>query len=374
MWNLILFVWLTVARAGDVTIDVLDIGQGDSILVRGGGKTVLIDAGDRPSNTVAQLQSLGVTRLDLVVATHPHADHIGRMPEVLQTFAVGLYLDNGLPHTTQTYLDTMALIESKQIPYRTAQRGTKLNLGGEATFTVLFPDSAGPLRDTRSDLNSNSVVLRLDHGENSFLFTGDAEEPTEQRLLADGLGQIDVLKVAHHGSNHSSTAGFLRTVDPTYALISVGRENRYHHPGVETMDRLGASGAMIYRTDLSGNLRVLSDGVHIEVLEGGLPELAIVRTVPWDDRVSTIPRRGRGSPTPGNAADPLPAPKVTPPPAPVEPTRAPPTAGEPTAKAADTAETGPSDKEVRKADKAARKAARRKARDERKAQGSGGLY
>ncbi len=262
-----------------VTVDVLDVGQGDAILIRGGGKTILIDAGDRTADPVEQLRRLGVTRFDLVVATHPHADHIGRMADVLRSFEVALYLDNGLPHTTATYQATMATIAERSIPYRTAERGTKISLGEEAMFTVLFPDSGGMLTETRSDLNSNSVVMRLDHGENCFLFTGDAEEPTEERLVGDGLGPCEVLKVAHHGSNHSSTDAFLDRVQPTYALISVGTSNRYSHPGPETLGRLSAHGSMIYRTDLSGDLRVISDGARIEVLEGTIEELDGVEVV-----------------------------------------------------------------------------------------------
>jgi competence protein ComEC len=328
------------ADAGVVTIDVLDVGQGDAILVRGGGKTVLIDAGDRTADPIAQLTQLGVTKLDLVVASHPHADHIGKMPDVLKLFDVGLYLDNGLPHTTQTYLQTMAMVHGKGIPYRTAERGTRINLGDEAVFTVLFPDSGGRLTDTRSDLNSNSVVLRLDHGENCFLFTGDAEEPTEHRLLQDGLGPCDVLKVAHHGSNHSSTDAFLDTVAPTYALISTGKDNRYGHPGEETLARLQSRGIMVYRTDLSGDLRVISDGTRIEILEGTLDELAGVAVV-------------TGPPPP------------TPPAAPASP---------PVAPAPVPAAGGEDPREVRRAEREARKQARREAREARKREKRGGLY
>jgi beta-lactamase superfamily II metal-dependent hydrolase len=328
------------AEAGDVLVDVLDVGQGDSILIRGGGKTVLIDAGDRPCNSVEQLKSLGITHFDLVVATHPHADHIGRMPDVLEDFDVDLYMDNGLSHTTLTYAQTMEEVQEKHIPYQPAQRGTKIPMGDEATFTVLFPDQGGKLTDTRSDLNANSVVLRLDHGENSFLFTGDSEEPTEQRLLADGLQPVDVLKVAHHGSQYSTTQAFLDAVKPTYALISVGTDNRYGHPGPDTLARLVASGAMVYRTDLSGDLRVVSDGRHLEVLEGPLDELQTLAIQPWsaDLRVAT-----QTPPSPPTRPQPAPAPVV------------------PTA----TPEPKLTAKEQRKLDRAKKKAARAEARAKR---------
>jgi len=262
------------AAAGVLTVDVLDIGQGDAILVRGGGKTALIDSGDRNSPTVAQLHQLGVERLDLVVASHPHADHIGRMPDVLQSFEVGLYLDSGLPHTTRIFESTMSAVEDVGVDYASANRGMILRLGEEATFTVLFPIDGKMLRGTRSDLNSNSVVLRLDHGANSFLFTGDAEAPTERALIAAGIEPVDVLKVPHHGSHHSSTRAFLEALGPQIAVISAGRANKYGHPDDEAVHRLGEVGAAIYRTDLSSHLRIISDGESLEVLEGSVAEIA----------------------------------------------------------------------------------------------------
>lgn len=262
-----------------VFIDLLDIGQGDAILIRAGGKTALVDSGDRGRDTVEQLRRLGVERLDLVVATHPHADHIGTMHEVVQSFEVGLFLDNGLPHTTATYERMMRAVEEQQVPYRTARAGMRLNLGDEAALHVLFPTEQ-PIRGTRSDLNSNSVVLWLEHGEVDVLLTGDAEAPTERALLRQGIGPIEVLKVAHHGGDHSSTASFLDALEPQVALISVGASNRYGHPGEETLERLGDRGVPVYRTDLSGHIRVLSDRRSFEVFEGSLEELGATFPLP----------------------------------------------------------------------------------------------
>lgn len=263
------------AVAGVVLVDMLDVGQGDAILVRGGGKAVLIDSGDRGGPVVGQLRQLGVKRLDLVVATHPHADHIGEMPDVLRSFEVGLYLDNGLPHTTEVYAETNAVLQQRKIPRKVAVAGTTLGMGSEATFTVRFP-TGSPLTATRSDLNSNSVVLELVHGDDVLLFTGDAEEPTEAALLRAGIDDIDLLKVAHHGSAHSTTTAFLRRVRPEIALISAGADNRYHHPASETLARLRTAGTIVYRTDTSGHLRVISDGHAIEVLEGSLAEILTI--------------------------------------------------------------------------------------------------
>jgi len=246
-------------------VDVLDVGQGDSILIRTpANKAILIDASDNQAKVPALLTSLGVTSLDLVIATHPHADHIGGMDEVLDAFPVKNYLDNGLPHTTATYEAVMSRVEAKKIPYKTGLTGMSFNLDDGAVLEILFPNGV-PLKDTRSDLNSNSVVARLTHGDDCFLFTGDAEEPTERALLAAGLAQCDVLKVAHHGSNHSSTAPFLAAVKPSIAVISVGTGNRYGHPGEETLGRIAGTGAAIYRTDLMGTVTLLSDGKKIKV-------------------------------------------------------------------------------------------------------------
>lgn len=260
-----LAIWAWLALAGDVRVDVLDIGQGDAILIRTPGqRTILIDAGDTTSPTVPRLKEMGVTRFDLVIATHAHADHIGRMAEVLQTFPVKLYVDNGLPHTTQTYNNVMTEVEARGIPYRPAHPGMAFNLDDGARLEVLFPPDP-PLKDTRSDLNANSVVTRLTHGEDCFLFTGDAEDPTEQALMNRGVGPCDVLKVAHHGSDHSTSDAWLAVVQPEVALISVGAGNRYGHPGAQTLARLQRAGVRIHRTDLEGTLTAVSTGHGISV-------------------------------------------------------------------------------------------------------------
>ena len=281
----------------DLTVDMLDVGQGDAILVRTDGFAALIDAGPRDADTEEQLRALGVTHLDVVVATHPHADHIGRMPQVLRTFPVDLYIDNGMSHTTKNYERVMAAVDETEVPHQSATNGMTLPIGDEAVFTVLFPGET-LLRGTRSDLNSNSVVLRLDHGESSFLFTGDAEAPTETQLLRNQVEDVDVLKVAHHGSGHSSTLPFLESLRPQAALISCGEGNRYHHPYPDALKRLRAAGALVYRTDLSGNIRAVSDGIGIEILEGSIPELDSVKIVAW--------------PTPVAQTDPVQAPRVDP--------------------------------------------------------------
>jgi competence protein ComEC len=259
--------FLPQAFAGTLRVDILDIGQGDSVLVRTpGGKTILIDAGDGGVDVPPILAREGVTALDLVVATHPHADHIGGMADVLKVLPVKVYTDNGLPHTTATYQKVMSEVETRKIAYRAAVRDQVYNLDDGAKLEVLFPNGV-KLSNTRSDLNSNSVVTRLTHQGHCMLFTGDSEEPTEQALLSAGLEKCDVLKVAHHGSRHSSTTAFLEAVKPRFAVVSLGVGNRYHHPGMETLQRLQAVGAEIHRTDLEGQLTILSSekGLTVKV-------------------------------------------------------------------------------------------------------------
>jgi len=258
------------AVAGTLTVEVLDIGQGDAILIRTPAqKVVLIDVGEAPGATMQHLQALGVRHVDLAVATHPHADHIGGMTSVLQALPVKVFSDNGLPHTTDTYRRLMTAVETRGVTYRTAIAGTVYRLDDGATLEVLLPRGSY-LRGTRSDLNSNSVVLRLRHYENCFLFTGDSEEPTERALLeTDDLQACGVLKVAHHGSSHSSSSAFLERVRPRIAVVSVGAGNDYAHPGPEALGRLEAVGASVYRTDLHGTVTLLSTERGVEELKAG---------------------------------------------------------------------------------------------------------
>lgn len=292
--------WTGFAHAGELTVDFLDVGQGDAVLIQGGGKVVLIDAGIKGARVDQQLAALGVDHLDLAITTHPHADHMGGMEQVLRSMPTGLYLDNGMVHTTRTYESLMAAVEELGIPYRSARSGLSLNLGDEATLRVLLPTDT-LFSDTRSDLNSNSVVAVLSHDEMDFLLTGDAEEPTEMVLARQDMPSIDLLKVAHHGSSHSSTNTFLRAVRPPIAVISCGIDNRYGHPDPEALERLQSVGALVYRTDQSGHLRAVSDGQSIEVLELG--NFTGITTEPLAMRRGAAPSGGPlGSTTPASRA------------------------------------------------------------------------
>lgn len=275
---------------GVLQVDVLDVGQGDAILLRTpGAKAVLIDAGTGQVGEAALplLQEIGVNTLDLVVATHPHADHIGGMDEVLGSIPARLLIDNGLPHSTDTYDKLMKLVETKGIKYKSAKAGQIYRLDGGVKLEVLNP-TGDPITGTRSDLNANSVVVRATHGKNCFLFTGDAEAETEERLLANKVQPCDVLKAAHHGSRYASSTEFLAAVKPQAVLISLGAGNEYGHPDPEAVARYEATKASIFRTDQDGNLHAESDGTRVVITPTrGQPKTITGRSTPSSDGGST---------------------------------------------------------------------------------------
>ena len=241
----------------------VDVGQGDGMLILSPtGKSVLIDAGLRKSAPAMLdvLRKEKVSELDLAIATHPHADHIGGISDVLQRVPTKLFMDSGFAHPSGTYRQLLEFLETSKTKVITARSGRKIDLGGGAVMEVLAPREH-LLRGTRSDANSNSVVVRVTHGDVSVLLTGDAEDPTERRLMEEPSKLAStILKVAHHGSEHSSSSTFLGHVKPKAAIISCGLNNKYGHPAAGTLSRLQRMGAAIYRTDLQGDLRLVTDG------------------------------------------------------------------------------------------------------------------
>jgi len=241
----------------------LDVGQGDAALfVSSSGKVVLVDAGPAGSDdTIRDAMALaGVEAIDLVVLTHAHVDHIGGLRALLADVTVRRVLDPGFDHPTRAYAKLLAALQSRGVPIEIARRGQTVDLGAGVVMTVLAPREP-LLSGTRSDANSNSIVARLDDGDIAVLLTGDAEAPTETRLLQDG-GRLEatVLKVAHHGSEHATSLRFLDAVRPKAGVVSCGRDNNYGHPGERMMERLRARGVPLYRTDLSGTIAFRSDG------------------------------------------------------------------------------------------------------------------
>jgi competence protein ComEC len=240
----------------------LDVGQADSILIRVGETSMLIDAGnnDDGKGLVAYLKDLGITRFEAVVGTHPHEDHIGGLDKVVAAFDVGrIYLPK-VSNDTKTFEDLLDAVAAKGLKVNSPAVGTTLSLG-EARIVVLSPSAS--LYD---GTNLHSIVLRLTYGSRSFLFCADAESGNESEMLASGLPlSADVMKIGHHGSTSSSTTAFLAAVAPKIAVIPVGAGNTYDHPAQQTLDRLSAIGATVYRTDQAGTVIVRTDGTWMDV-------------------------------------------------------------------------------------------------------------
>ena len=250
-------------RAGEVRVHFIDIGQGDSALIEGPtGKRVLIDSGPSQSGAAlkAYLRAVGATELDMMINTHPHADHIGNAAALLREMTVRLVLDSGYAHPIKQYRDLLDAVEETKTPIRIARRGRAIDIGGGASLELLGPEE--PLiSGSRSDPNSNSVVFRLTFGGQSALFTGDAEEETEERLLKTPEKlRAGLLKVAHHGSSHASSDRFLDAVSPAAAVVSCSERNRYGHPAPETLGRLERRAVRHWVTAQRGSLVAETDG------------------------------------------------------------------------------------------------------------------
>ena len=260
---LVALVWWQVFNAQPTLLKVvfLDIGQGDSIYIEApNGNQVLIDGG--PGRQVLRALSSVMPwydrSLDVVIATHPDADHIGGLPSVLERYQVAAVMDNGQSSNTGTYRAWQAAVAAEVkdgAQYLRARRGERFNLGAGISLDILYPYDT----PTGKDTNDGSIVARLTYGSQAFMLTGDATIKVEQQLLtAKTLLSAQVLKAGHHGSKTSSSPAFIKAVSPIYAIISAGKNNRYGHPHQITLDNLKAAQAQILRTDEEGSIVCLS--------------------------------------------------------------------------------------------------------------------
>ncbi len=253
---------------GRLHLTVLDVGQGDGILIETPtGATMLVDGGPDPELTLGRLGAnlaFFDRRIDLVLLSHPHQDHVAGLVDVLDRFRIGTLLHGGIHFDNQAYDQLLAdAAEDPMLRVDLARAGQVFRLDEETTVEVLYPsaaDAANPL--PHGDINNGSVVVLLRHGEFEALLTGDAEAPIEETLLRRGLvPRVEVLKVGHHGSASSSTPAFLEAARPGVAVISSGVDNEYGHPAFETLRALGAvAGLTLHRTDLDGDVEIVSDG------------------------------------------------------------------------------------------------------------------
>ncbi|UCG85625.1 MAG: lamin tail domain-containing protein [Gemmatimonadota bacterium] len=249
-------------QAETVELIFLDIGQGDAAVVRSPeGKVALIDAG-RGAAVVGQLRAHGIESIDIAIASHPHADHIGGMEGVVTSMPVRYYMDNGVPHTTATYIKLMRTLQATNVTYLEATERT-INLGS-VDLTVIQPPPGG-------DLNSTSVGIVVEYGDFKALLTGDSEVGELNYWLERGVPDVTVLKAAHHGSRNGVSPTWLNATKPEVVVISCGLNNQYGHPDVWALRYYETVASEVYRTDLNGEVTILgrrNGDYHVQMSKG----------------------------------------------------------------------------------------------------------
>lgn len=246
------------APEGKIFVTMIDIGQGDAFLIETAEQNILIDTGDvmTRKQLVDALTAAGVTRLEKIILTHAHADHIGGVQAVLKNFSVDVIIDNGFPASSPLYKKYRAA----NINHSSVSAGDVLDFGGGARFEILSPDRI------HSNVNNQSIVGRLVFGEFSVLFTGDAEAPVEKNLLGQDV-HATILKAGHHGSKSANTEKFIRAVNPEFVIISCGMGNSYGHPHIRPLKtfRKFVPAENIFCTMFNGSVRAVSDGFDVEI-------------------------------------------------------------------------------------------------------------
>lgn len=266
------FIWYLVfyfTAHRNLAVAFFDVGQGDSVFIESAnGHQILVDGG--PDRTI--LSKLGRElpfwdrTLDLLILTHPHADHLDGLIDVLQKYKVDAILEPGVEYPTADYQEWKKVLRGKKVPVITARAGQRVELSQGAEIEIIYPldDFSGASLKNPHDAN---IVTRLTYGQASVLLMGDAEKLAEYQLMFQTPEKLPsrILKIGHHGSKTSSSEEFLRAVSPELAVISVGAKNRYGHPHQETLDMLGKLGLKYFRTDLDGDVKIESDGNNFTV-------------------------------------------------------------------------------------------------------------
>lgn len=263
-------------KDADLEIHYIDVGQGDCSLIKWEGAAVLIDCGERENSDkiLDYLKKQDVKKLDIVIATHPHSDHIGGMGDIISGIDVERVIapkvSSNMTPTTKTYERFLTAMHDKALKLTAAKPGTVYALAGKTSSSMDKQppklEILAPVADY-DDLNNYSVVVRMTYGDTAYLFTGDAESKAEKQILAsDANVSADVLKVGHHGSSSSTSEKFLEAVSPDICVIQCGTGNSYGHPHAEILERLESFGAKCFRTDTNGTIIVYSDGDDIYVV------------------------------------------------------------------------------------------------------------
>ncbi|MDD4924805.1 MAG: ComEC/Rec2 family competence protein [Dehalococcoidales bacterium] len=246
---------------GVISVHFIDVGQGDAILIDYGTTEILIDGGEKSSQVADYLDRYVDGNMEIMIATHAHADHIGGLISVLERFTVEQIWYDGYAYSSKTFTDFISASEAENAAMHIARRGDVISAGG-LTLLVLHPDI------TSSDLNNNSIVLGFSYGIVDFLFTGDAEHKSETSMLlspAISVPDIEILKVGHHGSRTASSTEFLSVLTPEIAIYMAETGNSYGHPHQETLDALLDIGAHIYGTDSCGTIIITTDGETYQI-------------------------------------------------------------------------------------------------------------
>lgn len=250
-----------------LSVHFIDVGQGDAILLQAPtGETLLVDAGPRKkaANPLPYLREVGVERIDHLLISHSHLDHLGGFQRIVKALPIGEFWWAGYFHGTKTAGKLLAKLEEKKIPSRVLKRGDELTLGPDVKITVLHPPET--MRPVDHDINNFSVVIRVSYGDIDFVLTGDAEIKAERMMLASGLPiESEFLKIGHHGSETATTMAFLKSVKPGFGVISCGRNNKYNHPHDVTLEHLTEAGVAILRTDDLGTIVVRTDGKKVSI-------------------------------------------------------------------------------------------------------------
>lgn len=248
---------INTSDADNLKVHFIDVGQADSILIEQNNEYMLIDAGNNEDGPllVNYFNNLGITSFKYVFGTHAHEDHIGGLDDIIENFTIENFYMPEVITTTKTFEDVLDALEAKQVAFQTPKINDELTLK-DSKIKVLS------ILNDDEDLNDTSIVLRLKYGTTSFLFTGDASSTIEKNILNKEI-QSDVLKLGHHGSRYSTSKEFLKKVSPTYAIISVGKNNSYNHPHSEVFKRLNEQNVKIYRTDEQGTIIAESNGTII---------------------------------------------------------------------------------------------------------------